>query len=503
MVLITVVLGVAAAIMSDPPFQASQQTLDRPALVEMARQSRMATNTHTEWPLQSLLCIVTGATSGLGQATATELYGLGATVVLPSRSRERCAAAEKAMRAEYPTSTGSVDCSMGLDLASFSSVEEFVESYLKRYDEVHVLINNAGMHYVSSPTPGSLFDLATQQRSEDGYDLSWQSNYMGHFHLTNQLLPLMKRGRTTRPDRQVRIVNVASSYHLQSDGTMLASDGKSMPEAASADVNTFLHRNRAYANSKLAQVLHAKELQTRLGQAGTTGIRVNSICPAWVKTGILPPDAGGNFVGSVAFSPKAASLVALGAMLSDDLHGGEFVAIFRNFFTMQTWSTAMFKALTALGVRDVACNVLSMYILARQGASYGVHVQPSSPEADDTELQRGLFDWTNAVLRQRLVERAQKAAELAKADGELWKVSNEESSSAAGAAQAAQVAADAARAKAGLEGATAADAAWAADAAAAAEAADSLAAAAATEAAALWNKFKASEKIAFVLTTQS
>ena len=493
--LIAVALGVLASMMIDPPFKASQQTLDRPALLEMARRSRMARNGHTEWPLQGLLCVVTGATSGLGKATATELYGLGATVVLPSRSRDKCAAAERDMRAEYPSSAGRVDCSMRLDLASFDSVDAFAESYSAQYQELHVLINNAGMHYVSSPKAGAMFDLTEPQHSEDGWDLSFQSNYMGHFLLTDRLLPLMQHAENISPGRQTRIINVASSYHLQADGRMLASSSAgAAPEAARADINTFVHRNRAYSNSKLAQVLHAKELQKRVREEGRedTGIRVNSICPAWVKTGILPPNAGGDFVGNRAFSPKAASLIALGAVLKNDIQGGDFVAIFRNFFTMQPWSSSLFAAMTWLRVRDMACNVLSMYILARQGSSYGVHVQPSSPEAEDIELQKSLFDWTRDVLSRR----AAQAEGAAAAAQQAWRAASEKSALEASRAERAQTDADADRAKAAGPGGTAADAADAAASAAAAGAADVLAARAATEAAALKEVFLAAKKLA-------
>ncbi len=388
----------------DPPLNAHLKTLDRAALLRMARTSTIGND--SDWPLFGLRSVVTGATSGLGKAIATELYGLGATVILPNRSREKCDTAQKEMEFEYPTSRGSIDCNMQMDLSDFSTVESFAKEYQARYTDLHILINNAGMHYVSNSKQNALLNLSEMQVSKDGFDYSFAANYMGHFLLTRLLLPHMIRTENSSGS-DIRIINVSSSYHLQADGTMLVPGPDGMPEAARADVNTYLHRSRAYSNSKLAQVLHAKELQKRAQAFGSSRLRVHSICPAWVKTGILPDNLGGQFVANKAFTPKAASLAALGAILSNGLQGGEFVSVFQNFFTTQSWSSSMFHTLTALGIRDFACNVLSMWILARQGNSYGFHVQPSSPEAEDADRQKALYNWTEDVFAARDSLRAQ------------------------------------------------------------------------------------------------
>ena len=421
--LVVVVVAVAAAAAAAAfhfdyvPVNASEQQLDLTALRSLAYASKLH-GSDPQNPLQGANTIVTGATSGLGQATATELYGLGATVVLASRNADKCKKVQATIQQAYPTSVGTLDCGLTVDLADLSTVTAFAKSFERKYKHANLLVNNAGMHYVSAPIEDAIHRLDVPQVSAQGYDYSFSSNYLGHYLLTKLLLPGMLAA-DTNTGKHARIINVASSYHLQSDGSMLRPSGAgdvAIPEAASSDINTFTFRNRAYANSKFAQVLHAKELQKRLHQQGNSSVRVHSVCPAWVNTGILPNNAGGAFVSRHAFTPKAASVITIGAALRNDFKGGEFVAIFRNWFTTQPWSHAMFTKLTLWGVRDAACNALSMFILASQGKSYGIHVQPSSPEADDAELARSLFDWSDSAVTKFVESEAAAAAATAAAN---------------------------------------------------------------------------------------
>jgi NAD(P)-dependent dehydrogenase (short-subunit alcohol dehydrogenase family) len=407
-----VLLGIAAYYFDALPVNASLQTLDREALVSMVSASSLS-GADAANPLVGVTAVVTGATSGLGRSTATELYGMGATVILASRNAEKCKNVQVAISAEYPQSKGKMDCDLTLDLSDLSTVTTFARLFDSRYKHLHLLINNAGMHYVSSPELNTLTQVEVPQVSRQGYDLSWSSNYQGHFLLTKLLLPGMIEAEKIS-GKQGRIINVASSYHFGSDGTMLKPNGDIMPEAARSDVNTFTHRNRAYSNSKFAQVLHAKELQKRLNAIGQNSIKVQSVCPAWVATGILPNNLGGHFVGRHAFTPKAAALIPIGAAVKPECKGGEFVAIFQNWFSNQSWSHDLFRKITSWGIRDAACNALSMFILASQGKTYGVHIQPSSPEYDDDDLSSALYDWSEKVSTE-FVEAETKEREAAAA----------------------------------------------------------------------------------------
>ena len=181
---------------------------------------------------------------------------------------------------------------------------------------------------------------------------------------------------------------------------MLYSHNGEMPEAARSDIHTAKHRSRSYANNKLAQVLHAKELQRRLFSSKGPGIKLRafSSCPAWASTNILPKNAGGSFVSRAAFRPKAAILGVLGAILdTKTFQGGEFVAVFKNRIMHQWWARPLMKLATQLGVRDALTNILAMFILADQNRHYGYWSENSSAEGDDEELARNLYDWSTQV----------------------------------------------------------------------------------------------------------
>jgi len=185
--------------------------------------------------------IVTGASGGIGLATAKVLAERGAHVVLAVRNLERGRAAAEQM-------SGDVDLAL-LDIADLSSVRAFAE----QVDAVDVLINNAGA--LALPFG----------RSPDGVELHLATNHLGHFALTNLLLPRLTD----------RVVVVGSPSHRHSH----------------LDVHdlgwTRRHYRpyRAYADSKLANLLFLAELQRRLTAIGST-LRVTGAHPGSTATGI-------------------------------------------------------------------------------------------------------------------------------------------------------------------------------------------------------------------------
>ena len=284
-----------------------------------------------------------------------------------------------------------------MDTSSFQSVKDFSDWYKSKFNHLHILANNAGIHY-ASVVPSPLDDLKMEAKSPDGYDLAFATNYLGHFLLTRLLLPLMFETET-KTGKSGRIVSVSSSYHFQSDGTMLASKDGDDPEAAKAYVGNYNHRKRAYANNKLAQVLHMKELQRRIdaGEFGQTKtLKVFSFCPSLASTSILPDNAGGNFVSRRAFKPKVAILAVLVPILNTQfLSGGNFVTIYKN--TPAWWKRPLLKLTTKLQIRDTVVDVLSMYILIYQNAHYGVHDTRTTDEGDDEVLAKSLYDWSQTA----------------------------------------------------------------------------------------------------------
>lgn len=199
------------------------------------------------------VCVVTGATRGLGLATATALAGMGATLVMLGRDRERGERA--AQRVREAAAPGAAVSFVPLDLASLASVCAAAAEIAANHDAVHVLVNNAGVH------------LRARAHSIDGFEMTWAINHLGPFLFTNQLLPQLHAA-----DR-ARIVNVTSRF---------ATVGRVIP----ADIGTARASSglRAYCDTKLANMLFTIELAARLEGRNITA---NCIHPGLVATDLM------------------------------------------------------------------------------------------------------------------------------------------------------------------------------------------------------------------------
>jgi NAD(P)-dependent dehydrogenase (short-subunit alcohol dehydrogenase family) len=206
--------------------------------------------TQTESSLTGRVCIVTGATSGIGREIARNLADLGATVVVACRAEER----GRSVVDEIVRATGNPQVqAMPVDLSSQSSIRQFARRILATFPELHVLINNAGVY------------LPERRLSPDGIETTWATNVLG-YHLLSRLL--LERMKASPP---ARIVNVASTF---ADGLDLTD-----PE---------FHRRpydgvAAYRQSKQANRMLTWALAGRL--VGT-GVTVNTVHPGGVSTGI-------------------------------------------------------------------------------------------------------------------------------------------------------------------------------------------------------------------------
>ncbi len=187
--------------------------------------------------------LVTGATDGLGRRFAQELAAMGATVLLHGCSPERLEATLEELRSQ----TGSEKANSYLaDLSSLNAVRNLAERILSGEDRLDVLVNNAGM--ISRE----------RKESEDGYELTFQVNYLSHFLLTRLLLPLLK------DSAPARIVNVASA-------------GQSPLDFSNLMLERGYDAMKAYSRSKLAQVMFTFKLAEQLRG---TGVTVNALHPA-------------------------------------------------------------------------------------------------------------------------------------------------------------------------------------------------------------------------------
>lgn len=266
-----------------------------------------------EKDLTGRVYIVTGANSGSGFATARQLAVQGAHVVAACR---RVRAGEEAF-ADLGQVRGAVAV-MALDLGSLASVRRFAEAFRARYDRLDGLVNNAG---IMAPPKGT---------TEDGFETQFGVNHLGHFLLTELLLDTLK---TSAP---ARIVCVSSVVHAGRPGT-----------PATIDFDD-LHYDRrdydaaqAYAQSKLANVLHAVELARRLEGTGVTAYSVHPgwirsnlaqhMAPLWVQNVLLRPFS--RPLGMVSWHEGAQT--TLHCLLDDDApnHNGAYFSQNSVFYT--------------------------------------------------------------------------------------------------------------------------------------------------------------------------
>ncbi|HEV3422786.1 MAG TPA: oxidoreductase [Paraburkholderia sp.] len=212
-------------------------------------------------PQAGRLAVITGATGGLGFETALALAAAGANVVLTGRNLQKGNAALAAIRAQHPAAVIRYE---HLDLASLASVREFAERLAHAHAALDLLVNNAGVM-----TPPA------RKTTADGFELQFGTNYLGHFALTGQLLPLLRNGR--RP----RVVNLSSLAHklraaIHFDDLQWARRYDPWP---------------AYAQSKLAMLMFALELQRRSDAYGW-GLMSNAAHPGFARTDLIANGPG-------------------------------------------------------------------------------------------------------------------------------------------------------------------------------------------------------------------
>lgn len=203
--------------------------------------------------LRGKTAIVTGANTGIGFQVALDLARRGARVILACRCPVRGGAARDQIRIQ----TGNQQVQLRLlDVSSMDSVRDFAQNVIQEEPELHLLVNNAGISGVP------------RKNTADGFDLTFATNHLGPFLLTNLLLDLLKRSAPSR------IVILASSNHSRGTVDFRHFTGENLVHKA----------DRVYNHTKLHNVMWSRELARRLEG---TGVCVNSVHPGWVMTEVL------------------------------------------------------------------------------------------------------------------------------------------------------------------------------------------------------------------------
>jgi NAD(P)-dependent dehydrogenase (short-subunit alcohol dehydrogenase family) len=252
--------------------------------------------------LEGKVAVVTGANSGIGFHTALGLARLGATTILATRSPEKASQALVRIKQALPTAQARIAT---LDLASLDSVAHFASKF--QAGVIDILVNNAGV--MGTPR---------RQQTKDGFEQQIGVNYLAHFALTARL----KDALCAAPGGG-RVVNVASLAHRRA--RLQLDDLQS--ERSYRPMNT-------YAQSKLAMLIFAIELQRRAEQNGWP-LRSVAAHPGWAKTEIINSGIGGGAPGLkamlmdqafsiVAQSASDGALPSLYAATAPDAKGGGY-----------------------------------------------------------------------------------------------------------------------------------------------------------------------------------
>ena len=242
--------------------------------------------------LQNKICLVTGATGGIGEITARELARQGAQVIVVGRSRDKCVATVNQIKQQ----TGNAQIEFMLaDLASQKEIYQLAEAFKRQYNRLDVLVNNAGALFM------------TRQETVDGIEMTFALNHLNYFLLTDLLLDVLKRSAPAR------IVNVSSDAHKGSVIDFADLQGRKTYRGFTA-----------YSRSKLANILFTYELARRLA---STGVTANTLHPGFVASNFATNNGWfydkvfRQFAKLIAINPEAGARTSIYLASSPDVEG--------------------------------------------------------------------------------------------------------------------------------------------------------------------------------------
>ena len=246
----------------------------------------------------SRLAIVTGANSGLGYETTLAFAKKGIKTVMACRNLEKAENAKRKILNEGPEAALDI---IQIDLAKLESVRSFANEFIAKYDNLDLLVNNAGVM------------MPPYEKTDDGFELQMAANYFGHFLLTGLLIDFLIKTKGSR------VISLSSIAHKNAkiDFQDLQSEIK-------------YSKFKAYGQSKLACLLFAKELDRRLknnangntisvaAHPGASNTELSRHLPKWFSLVLSP------ILLLVSHSPKNGSKPIILAALEENVEGGDY-----------------------------------------------------------------------------------------------------------------------------------------------------------------------------------
>ncbi|OAP59206.1 hypothetical protein AYL99_06504 [Fonsecaea erecta] len=330
--------------------------------------------------LEGRTYVVTGGNTGIGRWTVHHLALHGATVYMTSRSAEKGASAISSITATIKeTHPEVVDVEhrihlVVMDLMSLRSVVAGAKRIRAECTQLHGLVNSAGI----MATPYLL--------SEDGYESQWQTNYLAHWLLTQHLLPLLESTARTAPEGTVRVVNVTSVGHAAT-----FKEGIRFEDTGLTHAFTF----RRYAQSKLANILHANALHARYNSNNDN--KPSSSVPASSSTPNNPPPSSSSspppHIWAISLHPGN-----INTQLNSRAWGGSTLApILRCMGVYITPEQGSYNSLWAVAGSDITRDMSGGYFVP-----VAERKAPSKLAQDpDGTLARKLWDWTEKEMREK------------------------------------------------------------------------------------------------------
>ena len=263
--------------------------------------------------LSGKVILVTGANSGIGRETALQLAKHNPSrIFVGARSQAKAEEAIEQIKQALPDTASSVSLTfLQLDLSSFQSIKSAVETFRASSDRLDILINNAG---IMATPPG---------QTEEGYEIQFGTNHMGHALLTRLLLPVLKQAVSTEANADVRVIFLSSA--LESNAPKTGYESDSTLKTNMEDFSTWTR----YGQSKLANLHYSRALSQHHPE-----IKFVSLHPGVVETNLFTEFISGmNWLASAAMrfatgfitvGVEKGALTSLWAATSADAKSGVF-----------------------------------------------------------------------------------------------------------------------------------------------------------------------------------